>query len=358
MHEIITVEKLVRKILPKFRLQNECFLKFDDCAVRVVSNSSALIALLKNYYQEFLSKPQNPLMTITACEGRPMKFGVKLNIKQPDPGKNKIKEEFIDLSDGRLVVKRMTGMEFVFNKDFSVALGACVKNSNQIVNFINNRYIQWRLNSGCCLLHAAAVEHHGHGAGLCGFSGMGKSTLSLHLMSRGTDFVSNDRLMIQKFGRGLKMFGVAKLPRINPGTVLNNPDLLPVIPAAQRKRFAQLPTDELWKLEHKYDVDVHHIFGRDRFRLSAGMKALFILNWKRNGKPLSVKKVDLKFRKDLWPAFIKDPGLFYQPDHPHYFSEYATPQAYMDHLKRVSVYELSGGVDFDAAAEKILKIIK
>ena len=359
MFEVISVNHLAQRIMNRFKIQHQCALHFDDCFILVRSNSKPLIQRIQKYYHAFVvEKYVLPVMEIIVCEGKPLSLKTSLHIKTPDLGKTKIKEEFVDLSDGRLVRKILTGMEFLFNKDISLAVGACLKHSNQVVNFINNRYIQRRLNSGCCLLHASAIEQNNQGVALCGFSGAGKSTLALHLMSQGVNFVSNDRLMISKYQDGLKMFGVAKLPRVNPGTLLNNKDLATVMPKTDRKKFAHLPTEELWNLEHKYDVSVADIFGSERFKLSSPMKMLVILNWKRGWKIFQAKRVNLKNREDLWPAFMKDAGLFYQPDHASYFSKFATSQAYLNHLKQCTVYEFSGAVDFEQAVDFILKKLK
>jgi hypothetical protein len=97
---MVTVQHLVKGLLKKFVIKHFCHLKFDDCVIKVSSNSSLLIQDLKKYYWIFLTKPQTPDMQVIACEGKSIKFDVRFNVKQPDPGKNEIKEEFIDLSDG------------------------------------------------------------------------------------------------------------------------------------------------------------------------------------------------------------------------------------------------------------------
>ena len=62
------------------------------------------------------------------------------------------------------------------------AVGPCLANDNQIVNFINNRLIEVRLRAGDLLFHAAGVARNGRGLALAGFSGAGKSTLALAIM--------------------------------------------------------------------------------------------------------------------------------------------------------------------------------
>lgn len=43
--------------------------------------------------------------------------------EEPDPGKSKVKEEYADFPDGRLVRKRLTGMVFVFGEGDHLAMG-------------------------------------------------------------------------------------------------------------------------------------------------------------------------------------------------------------------------------------------
>lgn len=86
-------------------------------------------------------------------------------------------------------------------------------------------------------------------------------------MSNGTRFVSNDRLILEDSPDGLIMNGVAKLPRINPGTVLNNPHLASVIPEEEKQTFRDLPEDILWHVERKFDVPIDECFGQENLSL-------------------------------------------------------------------------------------------
>ena len=110
-------------------------------------------------------------------------------------------------------------------------------------------------------------------------------------MSLGLTFVSNDRLLIDRDHGTLMMQGVPKLPRINPGTALNNPDLVSVIPEDEREAFRRLGTDEIWDLEHTCDVKIDECFGPGRFNLNGRMAGLVILNRLRNDDPVSVRRV-------------------------------------------------------------------
>lgn len=326
-------------------------LDFDGCRIRVLAGAEELVRDLSDYFAPFTAADpaRPPHITVTVHEAAPPLREADLTVKPPDPGKHRIKEEFIDFPDGRLVRKRLTGMVFLFTDTEHVAVGPCRANLNQVVNFVNNRFIQWKLCRGALLGHAAGVAADGRGLALAGFSGAGKSTLALELMrEEGWVFVSNDRLMIRPAGEGLEMAGVAKLPRINPGTALHNPDLASVLPPADRKRFQALSAADLWDLEHKYDVSIDRCFGPGRFRLHAPMEALVLLNWRRTDAPLRTRRVDLSERRDLLPAFMKETGLFFRRNASCRMPEPAEA-AYVEMLGRCRVWEFTGGADFAAA---------
>ncbi len=350
MSSFQSVAEMAQQLTTAHPPKDELRLALAGWELKVLSNSLALIEELGDYFHPFVSKAGSSHLTVVALETPELDTGLSFQTKQPDPGKSKIKEEWADLIDGRVVRKRLTGMIFAFGGERHLAAGPCLANSNQVINFINNRLIQLELNQGCLLAHAAGVRVNGSGLALAGFSGMGKSTLALHLMSLGATFISNDRLLVKREQDKASMTGVPKLPRINPGTALNNPDLAGVIPPEEKEAFAAMTEDKIWDLEHKYDVDIDQCFGPGRFALKSPMDALAILNWRRDQSPLDMRQVELAERLDLLGAFKKDWGLFFladgrEPDH--------SDQAYLRALAGVRVYELGGGVDFLGAARKL-----
>ncbi|WP_432735099.1 HprK-related kinase B [Maridesulfovibrio sp. FT414] len=348
---------IVRKYREELPATQSLFIDFGGCIIETRVNSKELLADLENYFKEFLVREAEGDILITAHESSPVDLGLEYSVKTPDPGKTKIKEEFTDLPDGRVVSKRLTGMVFVFGGGENIAVGPCIENSNQVINFINNRFIEYKLNQGCFLGHAAGVMYNGRGIALAGFSGMGKSTLALHLMSRGTTFISNDRVMVEDSGDGLTVYGVAKQPRINPGTALNNPDLSCIITPKDKEKFLSLPKEELWELEHKYDALIDECYGKNKFVLRAPMNGLVILNWQRNRQETEVRIVNPVERKDLLPAFMKATGLFYLPDAAEKEIDPGI-DAYAEILSKTTLIEISGGVDFDKAADACLKFMQ
>lgn len=357
MNDPATIAALLGPVLDAHPRPAGLEVTFEDITVSVSSNSPELIAKLSAYYHDFLGGGGAARLAVTAIEAEPASLALPFAIKEREPGKTKLKEAYADLPDGRVVHKLLTGLVFFFGHGVNAALGPCLANDNQIINFINNRVMEVRLRAGDLLLHAAGVAEGDRGLAIAGFSGAGKSTLALHIMSQGTDFISNDRIMVSKSETGLTMRGLAKLPRVNPGTVLNNPQLAPVMDAADREAFAALPKAELWDLEHKYDASIDTCFGPGRFRLSCPMAGLVVLRWRRDGGAMTHRLVDLRQHRDLLPAFMKDPGVFYEPDDPS-ATAMASPDEYLERLGDLPVLEIDGGVDFAAAAAVCLDFLR
>jgi len=323
------------------------------CRVDVVTNEARLHERLVLYFRDHLTEDRaEPDFRIVAVEGPPPRVDLTLTVKTPDPGKTKIKEEYVDFPDGRLVRKRLTGMLFVFGGTLHVAYGPCLANDNQVINFVNNRYMQWRLQQGYVLCHAGAVARGGRALALCGTSGAGKSTTSLALVAAGLDFVSNDRVLLKPRDGGVEVQGIPKHPRVNPGTLVHNPLLHPILGTAERERFLAMPPEELRLLERKYDVLIDEVVGPGRFPLQAELQALVIIAWNGRGAA-RIRPVDLATRPDLLAHVMKSPGLFYEPDGDAPDVD-LSPDAYLDVLRRRPVYEITGQRDFAAARELCL----
>ncbi|MDR2605378.1 MAG: HprK-related kinase B [Desulfovibrio sp.] len=346
----------IRAVRERRPATRELRLNFDGIAVLVASNSQDLNAMLEAYFCEFVAAPGDnftPDFVITAHEGTVPDIGEAFTEKAPDPGKTKVKEEYINCGDGRLVRKRLTGMLFAFTPAEHLAVGECARNCNQIINFINSRLIARHLDRGCYLGHAAAVAFRGKGIALCGFSGMGKSTLALFLMNEGCVFVSNDRVLLSG-DLPARLYGVPKQPRINPGTALHNDALRNIVDSEDRERFAALPPERLWSLEHKYDALIGECWGPGRFALRAPFSGLAALNWRREGGTTRFAEVYPPDRLDLVRAFSKDSGLFFAPDASE-VRPAPSLEAYAVRLAQAPMLEITGGVDFAAAAAACLE---
>jgi HprK-related kinase B len=336
--------------------REELWLDFGEVYLHVLFNSRQLRDHLAQYFSEFsCRRPRGAgkFILVTVHDSQPPRLEAGFTVKQPDAGKHKIKEEYLDCPDGRIVRKRLTGLVLAFNASDNIVAGPALLNDNQVVNFINNRIIQYYLNKGCYLGHAAAISHAGRGLALAGFSGMGKSTLALRLMNRGCSFVSNDRLLLSA---ERVIYGVPKQPRINPGTALNNDALASILSEADRAAFAALPPEELWGLEHKYDALIDKCYGAGRFVLQAAFAGSVILNWHHEGKDTMVSQVSPEQRPDLVKAFTKEAGLFFFSD-PEV--EYHDPplENYAARLAAAPMLEISGRIDMARAEDLCMRFL-
>lgn len=336
-----------------------------ECKVRVSSDNPALVQALNDYFGDFVDKSEAKAdLEIFAWESPTIEDPAGLGAFADQPregGKSGLKEAFVRVADGVVIRKVRTGMLYAVSEERHQVKGECLKNLPQVVNFANNRAIQFALRGGDLLGHASALVAQTQGGekgiAFAGFSGMGKSTLALHLMSAANyRFVSNDRIMFRQQAGKTRMLGVAKHPRINPGTILNNSALHAVSTEKDRERWKSMPIDELWELEEKYDGMVEQCFGPGRFSLRAPLDAFVVLNWKRNGEAPQLQQVDLSQRLELLDAIRKSPGLFYSPA-PGASPYDGSVENYLKVLSQVKIYELSGGVDFEKAVQMVRSTI-
>lgn len=346
--------ELAARLVASRRADRLLRLDVGGCRIDVATDEPRLLDELAAYFHELLVDGGSPAdFRIVAIEAPAAQLDLPWTVKVPDPGKTRIKEEWIDLPDGRVVRKVLTGMVFVFGGDLHLAYGPCVANDNQVVNFVNNRYMQWRLSQGYLLAHAGAVAREGRALAMCGRSGAGKSTVALDLVADGFDFVSNDRLLFKRVGGKVEVQGIPKHPRVNPGTILSNPVLAHLIDEEERAALRRLTHEELRTLEEKYDVLIDGVFGPGRFRMQAELEALVVFNWGGGHEP-SAQPIALRERRELLPLITKSPGLFYEP-------EPGAPvdlggDSYLDALADTTVVEISGRQDFEAAHRLCLEV--
>lgn len=335
-------------------------LALEGFAIGIRSNSERLLERLADYFAPVVGEAE-PDVEVVAIQCAPLELGLDYRDWRREPGKKGRKDACHDLVGGRVIHKVRTGMTFLQSATFRIAAGPCLANDNQVINFINNQYMNRLQQEGCLNCHAAALTRNGRALAMAGFSGGGKSTLMLHMLEHeGTAFMSNDRLFIGAHPDGVRAQGIPKLPRINPGTILHNPRLHPLIPAAERAQLARLPAAQLWDLEQKYDADITRLYGPGRIETgSRPLAAFMVLNWDRGSdQPLQVLQVDLDERRDLLAAIMKSPGPFYQNRDGQFQrdTQVFDEAAWLHLLERVPVYEARGGVDFDALATGYLEL--
>jgi HprK-related kinase B len=333
-------------------LPSSVCLQLMDYRLAIRSNSARFLQCMQSYFSHVLAPSGDDVRAeVIAIERDIVNTRVEFVDWKREPGKTGRKDAIYDFPAGRLVRKVRTGMLFLQSDQDLIVAGPCLEYDNQVINFINSQFLNWLQNDGYLLCHAAALSRNGHGLAIAGLSGGGKSTLMLNLMDdTATAFVSNDRLLVRRQGEATHAVGIPKLPRINPGTIVHNPRLFPLIDENSREQLLQLDKKELWKLEQKYDANINELYGPGRIQHETSLYRFLVLNWQHDtDNELQVDRVDLSQRPDLLSAIMKPSGPFYMDTAGVFNRDDAFPEAahYLNELVNVAIYEASGKVDFE-----------
>ncbi|MBY8974507.1 HprK-related kinase B [Rhodobacteraceae bacterium NNCM2] len=316
--------------------------------------AGALGAVLRDYLSDAIAAPGPVDAAIDVIEGQAPTGGPEWLDWAREPGKTGKKDQYHDLVDGRLVYKVRTGVTFLQSPAALVAFGPSADHPNQIVNFINTQILNICQRDGWQICHAAAVTNGERSLAIAGLSGGGKSTSILRLMDLdGLAFVTNDRLLVRAARPFPEALGIPKHPRINPGTILHNPKLSPMLTEERRSELLAMPKDALWQLEEKHDLDIGAVYGAGRVRYDAPLSDFWVLNWSRDSaSPTTIAEVALAERPDLLSAIMKSAGPFYQKPDGSFLrdTDPLEPAPYLRALSGVRVSEVSGKIDFDAIA--------
>jgi HprK-related kinase B len=349
----LELEDLVQKLSKHEKLvDTPLLLKLDNCVIEVNSNSQQLLAKLADYFNHIVCSSGQANISILAIEKPVEDLSLPFKDWRREGGKSGRKDSYYDFPTARVVHKVKTDMCFLQSESLKLASGPCIQNDNQVINFINSQYLNWLQQQDWQSCHAAGLVRNGKAIAMAGFSGGGKSTLMLHLMELSdTQFLSNDRLLIKSVGTHTIAKGIPKLPRINPGTIINNPRLAGMFDPQKTAELNAMPLAELWDLEEKYDVFIEEKYGPDRICDTAPLNAFIVLNWHRdNTNAMAITQVDLSQRRDLLAAVMKSSGPFYQYTDGSFYQDTTelNEDAYLQALSNVPIYEASGQVDFAA----------
>jgi len=289
-------------------------LHFDDCTITVETDDAGITAKLRRYFGDFASDQQvsDRIHTLLRV--------IEEEPTEPEEGlvswMEKGKDAFLDLPSGRFVRKMRTGVTISIQEDFLSSVwtirGPVNRNFSQVVNMIGNIYGLHLLDRAGAMIHASAVaDGEGNAIAIVAQSGMGKSSVAVRLMEQGFDFISNDRVILETPPVGGKVIahGLPKLPRVNPGTLLDGERTRILLDPAARERYAALPREELWKVEEKYDVEVDRVLGR-RWMLNGELKAVLVLNWRHGGEGIRLQQLTPSQALTEFKHVSKDFGVF------------------------------------------------
>lgn len=358
---MITQGQIIAQLGANQPLAHHLYLKLPDLVLKIQSNSGELIASLEHYFSHIVCPPASADICVQAVESKAVELPLTFKDWPREAGKSGRKDAYYDGAqqpgeNWRVIHKVRTGMLFLQSTDHAIAAGPCVANDNQVINFICSQYLTYLQQQNWLNCHAAALHFQDKGIAFAGFSGGGKSTLMLHMLeNEQTSYVTNDRLLVKQHKQHTQARGIPKLPRINPGTIVNSQRLQPLISEQERAVLLALPPEQLWDLEQKYDVLINDIYGKGRIQHHTSLHMLVILNWQRQGQtPCQLQQIDIAQRPDLLAAVMKSSGPFYQdPDGKFYSPDSApVPEAYLQALQGVTVYEATGKVDFATLSEQ------
>jgi HprK-related kinase B len=280
----------LEEIMGRYRPRAEVRLRLLDVPFTIKANSEELILRLKDYFSLWVEKDGGDEgHTIYAFEGQGVIDQDKL-IDFPRHGEKLTKEAYYDTPDGRVALKKRTGLVIYLKGRERYVVGELLGNLNQVINLINEVYMEDFMDRGYILLHASGVVGSDEGGVIISSpSGIGKSTMALALLEKGFRFLSNDRVLIKEEKDTVDMVGVPKKPRVNPGTILALPSLHHLLSPEELELYSSLSKEELWYLEHKFDVDVDSIYGPGTFVLRGRLEAVYLLSWKQEEQGLKVK---------------------------------------------------------------------
>jgi HprK-related kinase B len=321
-------------------------LRFADVPVRVTTNDPEILARLASYFRPFVTTGATPLAEVSLIQGSIPVSGEFVDVVRN--GGRRPKEATQEVTGGRLVLKRATGVLIGLSPAGAFAVGDIRAHLNQGINLVNNCYAKVVLRRGHVLLHASAVTRKERTAVLAGPPGAGKSTSALHLVEAGFHCLSNDRVLARPLPALVEVLGYPKQPRVNPGTLLGHPRLSILLDPADRAALTALPARELWDLERKSDVDLDTVYGDGTVELSGRMEALVLLKWRRDGLGLDVRRLSVDEALAALPLVEKNLGAFDLDRAPGYGTTETERERYRELFGRVTVVEVTGRVDFSA----------
>jgi HprK-related kinase B len=329
-----------------------------DVPVQVATNSREIAFRLEAYYAPYLL-PENPGqagLRVRLIQGEPELRGAFADVDR-GPGR-KVKEAVQEVPGGRLVLKRATGVLMGLGPGEAWAWGDLLTHLNQGINLINACYAKAVMRRGHLLLHASGVSWAGRAAALAGPPGAGKSSAALHLVEAGYRFLSNDRVLARPGPDGVEALGYPKQPRVNPGTLLRHPRLADLLSCEERAALLSLPSEQVWLLERKRDIDLDQIYGKGTVELSARLDALVLLKWDLKGRGFSVRRLDAAAAVANVPFMSRNLGVF-DLDRSARVRRLADRLGeYRELLEGLRVIEVTGGVDFHALVEAVDDLLR
>lgn len=304
-----TVAGLYHRLTEGIDLSESLQLLLPDCCVEVRTESTSLRNELTFHFVNFVARDRvEPDIVVTAVDTPEPDLGLNFMVARRVRGGARTGEEFVTLRDGRVVRHCRTRMQFLFGGEHHLAIGPCLANDDQVVEFVISRYIQYALQRSHLLASAAAVKAGGRYLAISDVSFAGPSSLAPRLLACGASLVSRNRLLIRR-RNGLEMVGMPEAPPLES----------------------------------------------DRVDLVAPMGGLVLLDGRGDDTPLRIERVDLGARRELLGAFMRPAGLYCWT--PPEDSPDLGQQAYLDTLSDCPVFECRGRLDSERWSEACVSLV-
>ncbi len=225
----------------------------------------------------------------------------------------KIKEEFIDLFEGRLVRKKKYGIEAYIDGVNHIMVGDIRENIHQVALFLNVVFARMYLaGRGYLLLNVAAISDGDNVISLASMPNTGTSgTILFDLIERKFKLTAFDRLMVRSRDDLVQAIGYPLHPRVHPGSVLHHDRIMSSLSIGKQTRYRQLGPSELWALDESVQVDVDRIYGEHSTQLFGTLESLYILEWEPESRFVtSFDELSTDELLKMAPVYYKDLGVF------------------------------------------------
>jgi HprK-related kinase B len=306
----------IEQIRARYAPTSQLALRIADLPIRLESNEPAALAAARAYFCPYVvdAGPADA-PTLYLFQGEAVYDPARLAIVTRGGLNRPPKEALYDTSGARVILKQRTGLTIYVTDTAQYVVGDLLTHFNQVVNAVNVVFMKGKIAQGFVMFHASAAQRPGpvdqaRGLAFASLSGAGKSSVAMHLIARGYQYVTNDRLLLRLGATGVEMLGVPKWPRVNPGTLLTVPELASLLTPNERERYRALPPDELWSLEAKHDVIVPDVFGPAAFDLAGRLAAVYLLNWRRTTPGFQVQPIQPTEAAEALRSLLKTVGVY------------------------------------------------
>ena len=368
------LDRLMHAVAEHRRLSVAVTLVIHGHEIRVESNSAPLIAAVRGHYGSDVARDepmarsheQQPSTRVVLIEALSPDLGCDFQLWPRDPHALVHREEYVELSGGRIVRDPVSKLQFLLGQDLSLVIGACLEHKHRVFELINAGVMECLGAVGYVPCRGAAVSIGQRALAICGPARSGRSTLALRLVEQGAGLLASERFLLSVTHQLGNILGVPDAPRATVGTMFGSPALRGLLSDERRRELGHLTASDLWALDHAQSVDLEAAFGRNVLCSDARIRAVIALAWDPSStEGCVVTRRPLREHPTLAAWLAKRPG-------PLCRSAVAVAGAatdgatdalsrdyarYLQRLSDLETWQFTGGVDFARATELCLDLL-